>query len=176
MLTQNAAWGNVEKALNNLRAAGRLALTKILHLELTELAQLIRPSGNHDPTTLARSPGGRAEARAIARCLCATGGYRGRGVVCREGEAQGPWPVRWAARAAVRSSESLISGKILGPPSPPRSTRSATVIRSLPPQVRCLATRPVGSRHKTTPSSPWRSANEKMGFAGCYAACQTAAR
>lgn len=45
VLTQNAAWGNVEKALNNLRAAGRLALTEILQLELTELAQLIRPSG-----------------------------------------------------------------------------------------------------------------------------------
>lgn len=45
ILTQNTNWQNVEKALNNLRAAGVLALPEIAGLERERLEQLIRPSG-----------------------------------------------------------------------------------------------------------------------------------
>ena len=45
ILTQNTAWANVEKAIDNLRQAGILDATGIMELESDELAQLIRPSG-----------------------------------------------------------------------------------------------------------------------------------
>ena len=45
VLTQNTAWTNVEKAILNLRKAGKLSLSAILRLEHAELAALIRPSG-----------------------------------------------------------------------------------------------------------------------------------
>lgn len=45
ILTQNTNWSNVEKAIRNLKAAGRLSPEGIHELDVTELAQLIRPSG-----------------------------------------------------------------------------------------------------------------------------------
>lgn len=45
LLTQNAAWRNVEQALGNLSAHGLLGLQEIAALELDELAVLLRPSG-----------------------------------------------------------------------------------------------------------------------------------
>lgn len=45
LLTQNTAWTNVERALAQLRAAGMLSLERLRSLPLTELEQLIRPSG-----------------------------------------------------------------------------------------------------------------------------------
>lgn len=45
ILTQNTAWTNVEKALNNLKQANALNLSSIINLPETELAELIRPSG-----------------------------------------------------------------------------------------------------------------------------------
>jgi endonuclease-3 related protein len=45
ILTQNTNWSNVEKAIKNLKMAGRLSPKNIHELALPELAQLIRPSG-----------------------------------------------------------------------------------------------------------------------------------
>lgn len=47
VLTQNTNWGNVEKALANIRAAGRLNGPDLLALADDELSELIRPSGYH---------------------------------------------------------------------------------------------------------------------------------
>lgn len=47
VLTQNTAWGNVEKALANLKAAGALEPAALLALPLDTLADLIRPSGTY---------------------------------------------------------------------------------------------------------------------------------
>jgi endonuclease-3 related protein len=44
-LTQNTAWTNVEKALRNLRAAGKLNLEGIRTADLSELESLVRPAG-----------------------------------------------------------------------------------------------------------------------------------
>jgi endonuclease-3 related protein len=44
-LTQNTAWGNVEKAIANLRRAGLLSVKAIRDVPLAELEQHIRPSG-----------------------------------------------------------------------------------------------------------------------------------
>lgn len=45
VLTQNTAWTNVDKALENLRAAGAMHPAAIREMPGEELAQLIRPSG-----------------------------------------------------------------------------------------------------------------------------------
>ncbi len=45
ILTQSAAWGNVEKAIANLKAAGALSPEGIRRLPLAALADIIRPSG-----------------------------------------------------------------------------------------------------------------------------------
>ena len=45
ILTQNTNWSNVEKAIKNLKAAGKLGTHEIHQLSEAELAQLIRPSG-----------------------------------------------------------------------------------------------------------------------------------
>ena len=45
ILTQNTNWGNVERALANLKAAGVLAPAKLFALPESELAQLLRPAG-----------------------------------------------------------------------------------------------------------------------------------
>jgi endonuclease-3 related protein len=45
ILTQNTNWGNVEKALDNLRGKDALSEQAILRMPIDELEQLIRPSG-----------------------------------------------------------------------------------------------------------------------------------
>jgi endonuclease-3 related protein len=45
ILTQSAAWTNVEKAIDNLKAAGALSPEGVRTLSEGDLAQLIRPSG-----------------------------------------------------------------------------------------------------------------------------------
>lgn len=45
ILTQNTNWGNVEKAIANLKTARCLSAEKMHSLELPALAQLIRPAG-----------------------------------------------------------------------------------------------------------------------------------
>jgi len=45
ILTQSAAWSNVERALANLKAAGAISPQGIAALSEGELAELIRPSG-----------------------------------------------------------------------------------------------------------------------------------
>jgi endonuclease III related protein len=44
-LTQNTNWGNVEKALLNLRRARRLSVSALRTTTIDELEQLVRPSG-----------------------------------------------------------------------------------------------------------------------------------
>ena len=44
-LTQNTAWTNVERALENLRAAALLSLEGVRSVKLAKLERLIRPSG-----------------------------------------------------------------------------------------------------------------------------------
>jgi endonuclease-3 related protein len=48
ILTQNTNWANVEKAINNLKSADCLTPEKLHHLDQTQLAQLIRPSGYYN--------------------------------------------------------------------------------------------------------------------------------
>ena len=45
ILVQNTNWKNVEKALDNLKKAGKDSLQGICTLENSELATLIKPSG-----------------------------------------------------------------------------------------------------------------------------------
>jgi len=45
ILTQNTTWGNVEKAINNLKAAQELSPQKIHEMPINKLAALIRPAG-----------------------------------------------------------------------------------------------------------------------------------
>jgi len=45
ILTQNTAWRNVERAIDNLKRAGVLDPRAILQMEEGELAELIRPTG-----------------------------------------------------------------------------------------------------------------------------------
>jgi len=45
ILTQNTAWKNVERAVDNLREASSLNLPMLLQLDVNVLAELIRPSG-----------------------------------------------------------------------------------------------------------------------------------
>jgi len=45
ILTQNTNWANVERAIANLKEAGRLCPRKLLSLRKAHLARLIRPSG-----------------------------------------------------------------------------------------------------------------------------------
>lgn len=48
ILTQNTAWKNVEKALNNLKAAKALSPRKLIQLSDKELRALIRPAGYYN--------------------------------------------------------------------------------------------------------------------------------
>jgi len=48
ILTQSAAWGNVEKAIANLKGAGVLSPQGIRRLPLAELAEIIHPSGYYN--------------------------------------------------------------------------------------------------------------------------------
>ncbi len=45
ILTQNTSWANVKKAMTNLKADGCLSTEKLHSLELSKLAELIRPAG-----------------------------------------------------------------------------------------------------------------------------------
>ncbi len=45
ILTQNTAWSNVEKAINNLKAADKLSPQRITRCRMATLAKLLRPSG-----------------------------------------------------------------------------------------------------------------------------------
>ena len=48
ILTQNTNWGNVEKAITNLRSAGCLSVEKLKRISVKELGQLIRPAGYYN--------------------------------------------------------------------------------------------------------------------------------
>ncbi|MCI5221709.1 MAG: endonuclease III domain-containing protein [Candidatus Electrothrix sp. AR4] len=48
LLTQNTNWKNVEKAMNNLKAAGVLSLPTMSALSQEELAEYIRPAGYYN--------------------------------------------------------------------------------------------------------------------------------
>ena len=48
ILTQSAAWVNVEKAIESLRAAGILSPEALLRVDLDELARLIHPAGYYN--------------------------------------------------------------------------------------------------------------------------------
>lgn len=48
VLTQNTGWSNVEKAISNLKAAGKLSAEKINEMPPDELAQIIRPAGYYN--------------------------------------------------------------------------------------------------------------------------------
>jgi len=48
ILTQSAAWVNVEKAIGNLRAAGILSPEGLLQVELDALARLVYPAGYYN--------------------------------------------------------------------------------------------------------------------------------
>ena len=52
ILTQSAAWSNVEKAIANLKAAGTLTPANLRRLSSTELARLIYPSGYYNAKAL----------------------------------------------------------------------------------------------------------------------------
>ncbi|TET15304.1 MAG: endonuclease III domain-containing protein [Dehalococcoidia bacterium] len=52
ILTQSAAWGNVEKAISNLKQAGALTPVSLRKLPLDELAGLIYPSGYYNAKAL----------------------------------------------------------------------------------------------------------------------------
>ena len=52
ILTQSAAWGNVEKAIANLKAAKALSPNTLRQLPLTEVATLIRPCGYYNAKAL----------------------------------------------------------------------------------------------------------------------------
>lgn len=45
VLTQNTAWSNVEKAIENLKALDRLSLEALLAMPRDSLATQIRPAG-----------------------------------------------------------------------------------------------------------------------------------
>ncbi len=48
ILTQNTSWANVEKAIRNLKSAGMLTAEAIHRIELSALAELIRPAGYYN--------------------------------------------------------------------------------------------------------------------------------
>ncbi|HHO76475.1 MAG TPA: endonuclease III domain-containing protein [Deltaproteobacteria bacterium] len=48
ILTQNTAWVNVKKAIDNLKSYGMLDVEKLFLADLSELAALIRPSGYYN--------------------------------------------------------------------------------------------------------------------------------
>ena len=52
ILTQSAAWGNVEKAMLNLKQAGALTPVSLRKLPLDKLAELIYPSGYYNAKAL----------------------------------------------------------------------------------------------------------------------------
>jgi endonuclease-3 related protein len=51
ILTQNTNWANVEKAISNLKSAGCLTAQRLYHLDVSQLAELIRPAGYYNIKT-----------------------------------------------------------------------------------------------------------------------------
>ena len=51
ILTQNTNWINVEKAIANLKSADCLTPEKLYHLDVSQLAELIRPAGYYNIKT-----------------------------------------------------------------------------------------------------------------------------
>ncbi|MGD9394389.1 MAG: hypothetical protein PVJ81_05515, partial [Dehalococcoidia bacterium] len=52
ILTQSAAWGNVEKAIKNLRGAGALSPSALRKLPRAKLAELVYPCGYYNAKAL----------------------------------------------------------------------------------------------------------------------------
>jgi endonuclease-3 related protein len=52
ILTQSAAWGNVEKAIANLKAVEALSPAKLRRLQLPRLAKLVHPCGYYNAKAL----------------------------------------------------------------------------------------------------------------------------
>jgi len=48
ILTQNTNWGNVEKAIKNLKAAKSLTAEKLYDMDISALAEMIRPAGYYN--------------------------------------------------------------------------------------------------------------------------------
>lgn len=48
ILTQNTNWTNVEKAIDNLKSAGLLTPEKLYHLDVSNLAKIIKPAGYYN--------------------------------------------------------------------------------------------------------------------------------
>ncbi|PPD58114.1 endonuclease III domain-containing protein [Dehalogenimonas etheniformans] len=48
ILTQSAAWGNVEKAITNLKSAGKLSPSAIRDMPMVDLAKMVYPSGYYN--------------------------------------------------------------------------------------------------------------------------------
>ena len=48
ILAQNTSWTNVEKAIKNLKAAGCLTPESLYHIDISVLAELIRPAGYYN--------------------------------------------------------------------------------------------------------------------------------
>jgi len=48
ILTQNTNWSNVEKAIANLKSAGCLSPEKLYHLDISQIAEFIRPAGYYN--------------------------------------------------------------------------------------------------------------------------------
>ncbi|MHC4734554.1 MAG: endonuclease III domain-containing protein [Planctomycetota bacterium] len=51
ILTQNTNWANVEKAIKNLKSADGLSPEKLYHLDVSQLAEFIRPAGYYNIKT-----------------------------------------------------------------------------------------------------------------------------
>jgi endonuclease-3 related protein len=51
ILTQNTSWANVEKAIANLKSADCLTPEKLYHLDVSQLAEFIRPAGYYNIKT-----------------------------------------------------------------------------------------------------------------------------
>ena len=51
ILTQNTNWNNVEKAIANLKSADCLTPERLYHLDVSQLAELIRPAGYYNIKT-----------------------------------------------------------------------------------------------------------------------------
>ena len=48
ILTQNTNWGNVEKAIKNLKAAKSLTAERLQEMDISSLAEMIRPAGYYN--------------------------------------------------------------------------------------------------------------------------------
>ena len=71
ILTQNTAWSNVERAIDNLKAAGMLSAEAMLDCPWEALAALIRPAGYFNVKA--------ARLQNFCRFLIASGGIQGMG-------------------------------------------------------------------------------------------------